>query len=208
VREHLAQPGGGQRDRDRRLPTHSITVGRCAARRITRTADTQHAESAARATRIDRAADVVTQRQLLPSPHHIVQKGETMNRPALLLAGIAATAAAVAPGTAAGAQVPPARSFLDLADQFADTSCIDPSGAVVGTDLIVNPGGGNVAWLPDGTKLVGSSFAMYDATGGLLLVKSYGSSRRTRDGAITCTSHGIDPDSGQQVTVVFTAVAG
>jgi hypothetical protein len=99
--------------------------------------------------------------------------------------------------------VPSGRSLSDLAP-FSDVSCVR-GGKVIADDLIVNPGGGNVAWLPDGTHLVGTSFAMYDGQGQLLLFKAYGGANRQSADDVTCTSTGTDPDSGAVVTVVFTA---
>jgi hypothetical protein len=110
------------------------------------------------------------------------------------------------PAAAAQADVPNGRAFSDLAS-FSDISCVR-DGAIVARDLIVNPGGGNVAWLPDGTLLVGTSFAMYDEQGQLLFVKTYGATNHQSTGdTTTCTSTGTDPDSGASVTVVFTASA-
>jgi hypothetical protein len=76
----------------------------------------------------------------------------------------------------------------------------------VAHDLIVNPGGGNVAWLPDGTQLVGTSFAMYDPSGRLIYQKTYGGASRQQAGTLTCISTGTDPSSGAPITVVFRAV--
>lgn len=114
-----------------------------------------------------------------------------------------ATLAAVALAPAAHADIPNGRSFSDLAP-FGDITC-SRAGQVVAHDLIVNPGGGNVAWLPDGTHLVGTSFTMYDANGDLTFAKSYGSNARQQSSDVTCTQIGTDPDSGAAVTVVFTA---
>lgn len=117
----------------------------------------------------------------------------------------AALGAAMLAPTEASAHVPSGRSFSDLAAMFPNTTCVDAAGQVVGTDLIVNRGGGNVAWLPDGTHLVGTSFAMYDMSGNLLLIKQYGNDGRSRSN-VTCTSTGADPDTGNPVSVVFNAV--
>ena len=103
----------------------------------------------------------------------------------------------------AQAALPRGRSFTDLAP-FSEVSCRHGDD-VIARDLIVNPGGGNVAWLPDGTHLVGTSFAMYDANGDLLFTKTYGGGSSPRP-EVVCTTVGTDPDSGARVTVIFSAV--
>jgi hypothetical protein len=114
---------------------------------------------------------------------------------ALCLAGLSSPA---------DATVPNGRSFSDLAP-YGDITC--PLGdRVVAHDLIVNPGGGNVAWLPDGTEVIGTSFAMYDASGQLIFQQTYGGTSRQQAATLTCISTGTDPDSGALVTVVFRAV--
>jgi hypothetical protein len=113
----------------------------------------------------------------------------------LCLAGMTSTAQA---------SIPNGGSFSDLAPYGVITCTF--GGRVVATDLIVNPGGGNVAWLPDGTEVVGTSFVMYDAAGDLIFEKTYGGTSRQQSAALTCISTGTDPDSGAVVTVVFRAV--
>jgi hypothetical protein len=103
----------------------------------------------------------------------------------------------------AQAAVPRGQAFTDLAP-FSEVTCRHGDD-VLAHDLIVNPGGGNVAWLPDGTRLVGTSFSMYDANGDLLLTKAYGRGASPRP-EVVCTTVGTDPDSGARVTVIFSAV--
>jgi hypothetical protein len=124
---------------------------------------------------------------------------------AAALAALAALAAVGVLAPAAHADVPNGRAFSDLAP-FGDITC-SRDGQVVAHDLIVNPGGGNVAWLPNGTHLVGTSFTMYDANGNPMFTKTYGGESRQQRSDVTCTSTGTDPDSGATVTIVFTAVA-
>lgn len=119
------------------------------------------------------------------------------------LAVAAAAALGVAAPASAHAEVPPSPVFTDLA-VYGPITCWR-GAEVVGRDLVVNPGGGNVAWLPDGTVLVGTSFAMYDAGGTLLFTKLYGRTSRQLGADVRCVSTGSDPDSGDTVTVVFTA---
>lgn len=105
----------------------------------------------------------------------------------------------------AQAKVPEGLAFSDLAP-FSDVSCVR-DGRVVARDLIVNPGGGNVAWLPDGTQLIGTLFEMYDDRGNLLLHKSNGGRTRQAATEVVCTTVGTDPDTGHTVTVIFSAAA-
>lgn len=119
---------------------------------------------------------------------------------------LAASAALCVAGlsSAAGAMVPNGRSFSDLAP-YGDITCT-LGDRVVAHDLIVNPGGGNVAWLPDGSEVIGTSFAIYDASGRLIFLQTYGGTSRQQAATLTCISTGTDPDSGALVTVVFRAV--
>src|SRR5436309_16094596 len=106
-----------------------------------------------------------------------------------------AAIAALATGAltpAAHADVPHGRSVSDVRP-FSDVTCTQ-HGHVVADDLIVNPGGGNVAWLPDGTLLVGTSFAMYDENGRVVFAKAYGGASRQQTSNVTCTLIGTDPD--------------